>query len=140
MNKWTTRFLELAHVIASWSKDTTKVGSVIVDSKQRVVSLGFNGYARSVEDNLDVPRETRLKRVIHSEVNAILFARQNLEGTTLFVTHPPCSNCASVIIQSGIARVIYPKPDEAFALRWKDSMDESERMFNEAGVTLTKVE
>ena len=45
--KWDFRFLELAWVISQWSKDaSTKVGAVIADSNQRIVSTGFNGFAR----------------------------------------------------------------------------------------------
>jgi len=139
MNKWDKRFLELAQVVASWSKDGTKVGSTIVDKRQRVVSLGFNGYPRGVEDNLDVPREERLARILHSEANALLFAQRDVTGLTMYVTRPPCSNCAALIIQAGIARVVFPTPPEDFAERWAASMITSFAMFEEAGVTLTEV-
>jgi dCMP deaminase len=43
--KWIVRFLDLARTVSQWSKDpSTKVGAVIADNQQRVVSLGFNGF------------------------------------------------------------------------------------------------
>ena len=135
--KWIERFLSMAELVASWSKDpSTKVGAVIVDDKQRVVSVGFNGFPRGVQDRVDVSRDTKLARTIHAEPNAILFANRSLAGCTLLVTRPPCSNCAALIIQSGITRVAYNRPDDAFMERWGASVAESTQMFKEAGVEL----
>ena len=53
MNKWDMRFLELAALVATWSKDpSTQVGAVIVDSAKRIVSVGFNGAPRGVQEQL----------------------------------------------------------------------------------------
>lgn len=141
LSKWDARFLEMASLVASWSKDpSTKVGAVIVDSRQRVVSQGFNGFPRGVQDRVDVSRETKLARTIHAEANALLYAQRDLSGCSLYVTRPPCSNCAALIIQSGIARVVYEAPDPEFMLRWKASIDESLAMFAEAGVEVVSME
>lgn len=139
--KWIGRFIDMAMLVSSWSKDpSTKVGAVIVDDKQRVVSVGFNGFARGVQDRVDVSRETKLARIIHAEPNAILFANRAVTGCTIFVTRPPCSNCAALIIQSGIARVVCQQPDDAFMERWGASIAESTQTFNEAGVELVMTE
>ena len=141
IGKWDARFLEMAALTASWSKDpSTRVGAVIADSNNVVVSLGFNGFPRGVEDRLDVSRETKLARTIHAEPNAILHARRDLAGCSIYVTRPPCSNCAALIIQSGIARVVYEEPDPAFMVRWGDSIAESEAMFKEAGIVVLSME
>lgn len=135
--KWDTRFLQLASLVATWSKDpSTKVGSVIVDKNNRVVSLGYNGFPRYVTDKeeLLMSREQKLKRTIHSEENSILFAQRSIEGCTIYVTHPPCSHCTAKIIQSGIARVVALRPNVEFALRWAADMQESREMFEEACV------
>ena len=51
MSKWDRRMLGLVNLIATWSKDpSTRVGAVIVDAKNRVVSLGYNGFPRAVCD------------------------------------------------------------------------------------------
>ena len=105
---WDKRFLSLAQHIANWSKDpSTKVGAVIVDQNRRIVSTGYNGYPKGVDDTIDTDeREIKYKKVIHAEKNAILFAKQDLTGCTLYVTHHPCSQCAGYILQAGISRVV----------------------------------
>ena len=141
MTRWDLRFIEMAALVASWSKDqSTKVGAVITNDKNHVISLGFNGFPRGVEDRLDVSRETKLARTIHAEPNAILHAKQDLAGCSIYVTRPPCSNCAALIIQSGISRVVYEAPDPDFLVRWKDSISESIQMFEEARITVVSLE
>lgn len=141
MTRWDLRFIEMAALVASWSKDpSTKVGAVITNDKNHVISLGFNGFPRGVEDRLDVSRETKLARTIHAEPNAILHAKQDLAGCSIYVTRPPCSNCAALIIQSGISRVVYEAPDPDFLVRWKDSIGESIQMFEEARITVVSLE
>jgi dCMP deaminase len=141
LTKWDARHLEMAHHAAAWSKDpSTKVGARIVDSRARVISEGFNGPPRGVEDNPAVDRETKLRRTIHAERNAILFAQRDLAGTTIYVTHHPCAQCAALIVQAGIARVVCNAPDPAFQVRWAEDIAEAQHIFAEAGVTLVNLE
>ena len=52
LTKWDNRFLELAKLIGSWSKDpSTQVGAVIVDNNNRILSIGFKGFPKGVEDS-----------------------------------------------------------------------------------------
>ena len=96
--KWDRRFIELAQHIATWSKDpSSKVAAVIVDEYRRVVSVGFNGFPAGVSDE-EVPRERKLLRVVHAEVNALAFATAPVRGCTIYVTHPCCANCAAILI------------------------------------------
>lgn len=134
LDKWDKRFLGLARHIATWSKDpSTQVGCVIVKGKNKVVSLGYNGPPAGVNDEFR-DRAQKLLRTLHAEDNAILSAKEALDGCTAFVTHAPCSNCAARLIQSGIIRVVFPLPGSEFIHRWYDSYTESLAMFNEAGV------
>lgn len=139
--KWIERFLAMADAVGTWSKDpSTKVGAVIVDRHGRVVSTGYNGLARGVADSEErlTDRDVKYKIILHAEENAILFARRDLTGCSLFVSSlPPCAHCASVIIQSGIGRV-YTRNVE-IPERWKKSMELTEQMFGEAGVELVRV-
>ncbi len=67
--KWDSRFIELARLIASWSKDTsTRVGAVIVDEQRRIVGTGYNGFARGCADDpaLYADRERKYRRVVHA--------------------------------------------------------------------------
>jgi dCMP deaminase len=135
-DKWDIRFLELAKFVSDWSKDpSTKVGAVITDSNNRVVSIGYNGFPQNIaDDNRLDNRDTKYKIIVHGEMNAILFANKSLELCTLY-TYPfmPCSRCASMIIQTGIKRVVsYNNMPE----RWANEFKISEMLFKESGVEL----
>lgn len=136
--KWNRRFIELAKLVATWSKDpSSQVGAVIVDEHRRIVSTGYNGFAVGVND---LPerlnnRDVKYKIILHAEENAIMFARRDLTGCSLYVTNlPPCAHCASLIVQSGIKNV-YAVCDEV-PDRWKDSYELTCQVFREAGVSL----
>jgi dCMP deaminase len=133
-NKWDKRFISVARLIATWSKDpSTKVGAVIVDSHNRIVSTGFNGFPRGVIDT-ETPRDIKLLRTIHAEENALLFAKCDVEGMTIYVTHPPCARCAAKLIQAGIKRVVCVPADDYFTERWADDLREAFAMYNQASV------
>lgn len=142
--KWDRRFLELARHISGWSKDpSTQVGAVIVDRHRRIVSVGFNGFAKGVTDHADryANRDIKLRLVVHGEMNAILFATQSVQGCSLY-TYPfaPCSVCAGMAIQSGIFQVISPPMPEDKKGRWAEDMALAAIQFREANVGLREVE
>ena len=136
MDKWDKRFLELAELVATWSKDPSLgVGSVIVDKHNRVVSMGFNGLAGGVVDSVERLEDKTIKHqiVLHAENNAILFANRHLIGCTIYTSPlPTCAHCASMIIQSGITRVV--TMNRSMKRRWIDSAQLARTMFDEAGV------
>lgn len=137
---WDQTFLDLATVIARRSKDpSSQVGAVIVDAHRRVVSLGYNGYPRGIEDTADTdPREIKLWKTIHAEENALLFAGRSLEFCTLYVTHHPCPTCAAKIVQAGIRRVVYLRQLE-FEKRWAAQIEVAYSIFSQAGVMVEGV-
>ena len=131
----------MAKLVSTWSKDeSTKVGAVIVDSDNTVISVGFNGFPRRIQDTDQRlnNRDVKLKMIIHAEINAIITAKRPLNGTTIY-TYPfmSCSQCAGLIIQSGICRHISYKTDNE---RWKDSFDLALEMFDEARVIVNLLE
>lgn len=140
-NKWQQRFLEMAKLVSTWSKDpSTKVGAVIVDHEHRVVSVGFNGFARGVEDRPERlnDREVKYKMVVHAESNALLFAQRNLNGCTLYVwPFMPCAACAAKIIQTGITDVVAPPASVEQMERWSKDFELTRQMFQEANIGLT---
>jgi dCMP deaminase len=140
---WDHRFLVLAQHIASWSKDpTTKVGCVIVDEQRHIVSTGYNGFPRGVNDTHARlhEREVKYKLVIHAEKNALLHAQRDLRGGTLYVwPMPPCSQCAAAIIQSGIKRVVSVSPSVEHLARWGEDMKMAQMMYNEAEIDFDEV-
>jgi dCMP deaminase len=134
-SKWDRRFIEMAHLVASWSKDpSSKVGAVITKGKF-VVSVGFNGFPQGIADTMErlENREIKYPTILHAEINAILSARQDIHGGTLYVTpYMPCPQCAAVIVQSGISRIVFTPSDNE---RW-GRPPLSVEMFREAGVEL----
>lgn len=136
MSVWDERFILLSESIADWSKDpSTRVGAVIVDGNRRIISTGYNGYPKGVDDTI-VNRDQKILRTIHAEANAILFARQSLEGSTIYVNLPPCSSCAAKIVQVGIQRVVFREPPADFMLRWGESFEAALEMFHQTGMQI----
>ena len=135
--QWDYRFLQMAELISTWSKDpSTRVGAVIVDNERRISSLGYNGFPKHINDDerLDI-RKIKYKMVVHAECNALLFASMQPATDYTIYTYPfmPCPTCASMIIQSGISRVVsYENENE----RWAEDFAISREMFKEAGVDL----
>ena len=140
-DKWNARFMQLAQVASTWSKDkSTQVGSVIVSPKKEILSMGYNGFPRGVDDNVPERHErpTKYEFVVHAEANALLNAGRNgtrLDGGVLYVTMPPCARCAGFIVQSGIKEVIYLEPEIQKQIPgWRDTLNISFTMFNESSV------
>ena len=112
---WEEYFMGLAILASERSKDpSTQVGACIVDKDNKIVSVGYNGAPVGFDDDKDMnwDREgdfvnSKYAYVCHSELNAILNSKTNVEGCKLYVTLFPCNECAKVIIQSGIKEVIY---------------------------------
>ena len=112
---WDEYFMGIAELSALRSKDpSTQVGACIVDAKHKVVSIGYNGMPRGVDEE-KIPwghgegLESKYLYVCHAEFNAILNTRNGeaLSGCTLYVTLFPCNECAKAIIQVGIKEVVY---------------------------------
>lgn len=138
--KWINRHLQLAKEISEWSKDqSTKVGALIVTDMGKPVSWGYNGIPMGVDDSVAIRHErpTKYHYYAHAERNALDLSRSSVEGCWLFVTHPPCSDCARGIIQTGISTVVvdyegvleFSKRDN-----WTESFRHTVIMFNEADV------
>lgn len=138
--KWDRRFLELTNVVRSWSKDpSSKVGAVIVNDDRVIVGVGYNGFPRGCDDSPEVyaDRERKLSRVVHAELNAILNSNGSTKGATLYLSGfngPPCDRCSAHIIQAGIKRVVYLDTGGELPERWKDQIEASFDMLEEAGV------
>lgn len=138
---WDEYFMGIAQLSALRSKDpSTQVGACIVDSDNKVVSIGYNGMPRGIDDDL-VPwghgegLESKYLYVCHAEFNAILNTRngEKLNGCRLYVTLFPCNECAKAIIQTGIKEIIYL----AEGRKNEIIFDASRKMLEMAGVKLT---
>ena len=141
---WDEYFMGVALLAAERSKDpNTQVGACIVDDQNRILSTGYNGFPHGCSDdefpwNRDESKgDTKYQFVVHAELNAILNARgKSLAGSILYVGLFPCNECAKAIIQSGIKEVVYLSDKYADTMATRAS----KRMFNAAGVKLTKIE
>jgi dCMP deaminase len=132
---WTQYLFGFAEHAARKSKDSTKVGAVLVGPNSEVLLAAFNGPPMGVEDKPErFERPAKYYFASHAEQNLIAFAARRgirTEGLTIYVTHAPCAGCAKSLIQAGIAHVIWGDG--------KTSMPEAEfeaanDMFAEAGV------
>jgi dCMP deaminase len=142
-DKWDLRFLELAKHIGSWSRDpSTKVGAVITDSQKRIVSVGFNGFPQPMPDvaSFYEDREEKLSRVVHAEINALIFANGIPAGATLY-TYPlmPCERCVVQLLQAGIRRFVAPIAGEIHAQRWGKSFMKTRQYVRECGAVLLEL-
>lgn len=134
--------LDMARHVAKLSKDpSTQVGAVLFDAKRRIISAGYNGLPRGVEDRPERlhDRTVKYKMIRHAEANAIAFATAPLDGATLVVTHPCCAQCIGAAIQSGVTHVLWPAPDDAFLDRWADDVVLVRQMCEEAGVHIHEI-
>lgn len=143
ITKWDLRFMEMARLVSTWSKDpSTPVGCVIV-KERRVVSTGYNGFPSGVLDLSDrlEERDWKLAVTVHAETNGILNAAKHgarTEGATLYTTLPPCSNCTAAIIQAGITRVVCP-PYLSAPERWRNNFILGRSLLEEAGIIITEI-
>ena len=140
---WDEYFMGLAQLCALRSKDpNTRVGACLVDSNNKVVSLGYNGMPIGCQDK-DMPwgrdkseyLNSKYPFVCHAELNVILnCGGRGLFNTRLYTTLFPCNECAKAIIQIGIKKVIY-KEDKYST---EDNVIAAKHMFNISGVKYEK--
>jgi dCMP deaminase len=139
-----SKYIPIAQAIAQLSKDTTKVGAVIIGASGEGGPWGYNGAPRGCSADEDDRKERPEKYFWfeHAERNAIYAAARagfSTNGTTLVVTHPPCIDCARAIVQAGIVRVIAGIQDDEFNQRWVDSAIRTKRLFEECGIEYKRI-
>lgn len=138
---WDLKFMELADHVAQWSKDrSTKVGAVIV-SDGNPISMGYNGFPRGVDDDIEERHERPLKYdwVLHAEENAIInAARQGNRtmGTDMYVNWFPCSKCAGQIVNAGIKRLFCDKEPDFDNVTFGAGFRLALQKLNEGGVKI----
>lgn len=137
---WHIRYSTLAAHISTWSKDPSrKIGAVVVGDHGQILSTGYNGFPRGIEDSEERlnDRETKYAHTVHAEMNCIYNASltgTSLKGSTLYVYGlPVCSSCCLGIIQAGIIRV-YAVVFDTVPEKWKESGELTTKLFEEAGI------
>ena len=125
------------------SKDpSTQVGACIIDSDNRILSTGYNGFPQGCSDDEfpwnrdEALGETKYNYVVHAELNAILNASgKKLAGAILYVGLFPCNECAKAIIQSGIKEVVYLSDK----YHNTQAMTASRKMLDSAGIKYRQI-
>ena len=128
------RYLRMARI---WSENSyctrRKVGALIVKDKM-IISDGYNGTPSGFENVCELEDGTTKGYVLHAEANAITKIAKsgnNSDGATLYVTTSPCLECAKLIIQSGIKRVVYSE---------KYRIDDGIKLLERAGIECVYIE
>ena len=104
------RYIRMATIWAENSYCTRRQVGALIVKNQRIISDGYNGTPAGFENICEDENNVTKPYVLHAEANAITkIARSNnsSEGATLYVTASPCIECAKLIIQAGIKRVVY---------------------------------
>jgi dCMP deaminase len=141
---WDDRWLQLAVHIGRWSKDRSRqVGCVIVGSANQILSAGYNGFARGVDDTSDErhARPAKYDWTEHAERNAIYNAARTgiaLEGATMYLPWFPCAACARAIVQVGLEMLVAVRPT-AEDTQWDEQFEISELLLQEGGVKVRLV-
>lgn len=141
MTKWDDRWMNRAADYASWSKDpSSKIGAVAVDPIRKLELVGgYNGFPRNISDSIEryVHKETKYKLIVHAEMNVVANAAYHgisLNGAHLYVYGlPVCSDCAKVLINTGITKVFMKYPSTINS-KWTISAIDTYAMFEEANI------
>ena len=141
---WDSYFMAVASLIAQRSKDpVTKVGACIV-KYNRIISTGYNGFPKNISNSLypwtkdsDDETENKFFYVVHAELNAIINAKTDISGSTIYTTKFPCNECAKAIIQSGISKIIFDDENDYLVKR---SHLKTKEFLDDAGIIMEKYE
>ena len=106
---WYNYFMQIAETVALRSKDPrTKVGCVIVNQDNHIISTGYNGTPPGFPDTHGIwHSEDKYDYVIHAEMNALLHSTQYTKDCILYTTMFPCKECAKAICSAGISEIYY---------------------------------
>ncbi len=128
------RYLKMASI---WAQNSyckrRQVGALLVKDKM-IISDGYNGTPSGFENNCEDENNLTFPYVLHAEANAITkVAKSNnsSDGATLYVTSSPCLECSKLIIQAGIARVVFYD---------NYHKDDGIKLLKEANITIVQVE
>lgn len=139
MANWDYRFMQLAIHVATWSKDrSTKVGCIIVGPGNEIRAIGYNGFVRGIDDDVD-GRHNRPAKYLwteHAERNAIYSAAMSgiaIKGCRMYLPWFPCMDCARAIVQSGLVELVAFQPDLKDA-KWGTDFTSAIEMMDEAKV------
>jgi dCMP deaminase len=146
---WDRYFLDIADVVRQKSKDaSSKIGAVIIGVDKQIISTGYNGFPRGIEENIPERWERPIKYqfVEHAERNAIYNAARtgvSVKSGTLYLIGfgpptVPCIECTKAVIQAGIVRVVGGAYKEVPA-SWADDLAFAVNLLTEAGIEQVEI-
>lgn len=131
--------MDAALLVESWSKHpTTKVGCIIVDDDHNQLSGGYNGLPRVIDDSIILDQDRVFSITVHAEANAVAAGARNghrLKGGTMYVTKPVCCQCAALLIQAGIKRVVMREGGQMDG-KWLQNCKEAAWLMEMAGLVI----
>lgn len=137
--KWDYRFMKMADLqVAQWSKDSTKVGCVLVNGND-IVSTGYNAIPEAINDDIKERNERPEKYhwYVHAEINAIISAARQGKSTMgcyAYLNWYPCDKCAAALVNAGIIRVYCDKAPDWSDKTWGEGFNRTRTIFHEAAV------
>lgn len=143
ISNWDKFFLGMVNYVSTKSKDSTKVGAVLVDSiDNSFLNIGYNGCARGVKDKKErYERPAKYLWCSHGEQSLICnCAKKGIrtDNSTIYVNLHPCSSCSNSIVNAGIKRVVCPKPDFN-KLEWIENFKVAVQILKEGKVMVNYV-
>lgn len=137
--QWPEYLMQMARTAAIKSKDSTKVGAVLVGPNNEVLLTAFNGPPMGVADLPErLERPVKYLFASHAEQSLVAFAARNgirTEGMQVVVSHYPCSACAKTLIQAGIRYLVIGNGSTSMD---QAEFDAAAQMFREAGVMVSR--
>lgn len=106
---WDEYFMNIAEAVKLRSADYHKVGGVLVSlNNKRIIATGYNSFASGINEDIDWSnREFIHDRVIHAEMNVLLYSQSKFEDTILYITTSPCKNCLKALAAANVKKIIY---------------------------------
>ena len=143
LDRWDNRFMNLCDIISEWSEERgRKVGAIIVDESNTIVSTGYNGLPRGIssspESRHSRENDEKYYWFEHAERNAIYNAARigvSLLGCRMYSSLFPCADCTRAIIQAGLAELVTRTQPEA-EIKFGRSMNVSVELLKEAQIKL----
>lgn len=141
LSDWDKYFIDIAKSVSVKSKDpNTKIGAVIVNQHNAIISTGYNSFVRGLDDYVAERYERPEKYfwIEHAERNAIYNAARmghSLDGSKMYLWGKlfTCIECAKGIIQSGIKTLVAPAPDLSHP-KYSEDFIRATTMYRECGV------
>lgn len=118
---WDSYFMQICNIVSLRATCPRKSVGAVVVKNNRIISTGYNGAPKGMKHCGDAGCkiiDNHCVRVVHAEMNALLFAGREAEGATLYCTCLPCTICMKMAIQQGIKRIVYQEDYNNGDLQW----------------------